>query len=94
MWGFPGVFAMLADGSSKTRKKARALLTEREAGADGTKVVRSVRAENARRELVEDVMGFWIECLAIAQMNRESGTRIAARNRGTNSRMARARASR
>ncbi len=73
---FPGVFAMLADSSSKTRKKARALLTEREAGADGTKVVRSVRAENARRELVEDVLGFWIECLAIAQMNRESGTRI------------------
>jgi len=73
---FPGVFAMLADSSSKTRKKARALLTEREADADGTKRVRSVRKENARRELVEDVVGFWIECLATAQMNRESGTRI------------------
>lgn len=73
---FPGVFAMLADSSSKTRKKARALLEEREADADGTKRVRSVRRENARRELVEDVVGFWIERLANAQMNRESGTRI------------------
>ncbi len=71
---YPGTFAMLASGDARVKRLAKQLLQETLASDDikGRKVTRcrTLRYENASNALF-DVFGYWVECLADAQRERE-----------------------
>jgi senataxin len=83
---FPGLFALLAIDDRKTRQSVKELLSEPETDENGEPVMdadtglpqtrmRALTSDNALRDVVDEVLAFWIECLARAQVERESARR-------------------